>query len=189
MNKHGVVILSEDFPVPTRSIWRLLGHAARHPMLANGAPAPGFEELARAIFAVGAWMREVEHELGYPLCGDDHKAAELHPDEARLGVCPFCHLNDRSLAVGDDVWGICHSHQVRWKIPEGTEIGFFAFDGTEFWEASENPVREYPVVSPALLLEERAGGPVSWVKALVRKLFPKSEHEHNSLRTRDSVGA
>ncbi len=168
-----VVVLDERQPVPTRSLWKLLNWLAV-PADGRASPLGRDHDLARAYAAATTWLVGVERERGLPSFLENPDDLELGPEQAALGVCPFCHGNDGVLRVGEIAWGICRRHQTRWKCDRAFPEDSFSPDGEGRWEGDAVSAKGYSEVTP-VKLSARAGAPaVSPVRSLAAKLISLS---------------
>lgn len=108
MSKKKFVVLGPGHPFPLRALWLLL-ESHEIPSDEDGFARPGCEDMLRAHQAVAHWFAEVNgrEDLSF---SDNDTPIELHRDQARIGVCPFCFQNDGHQDEGDeDYWGFARS--------------------------------------------------------------------------------
>jgi hypothetical protein len=138
MAKDKFVILGPNHPVPLRALWLLLD-SHDIPSDEDGFPLPGTESILRAHQAVARWFAEVNgpEDLSFL---DDSTPIELHRDQARIGVCPFCYQNDGHQEEREvEYWGFCTKHRTRWRV-EASKIGYMAY------AAPPRPIGDFSVV-------------------------------------------
>lgn len=158
MSNEKVILLNPEHPIPTKALRRILKEVAV-PVGALGIPEPGAEDLARARATVDAWLFAAERELVGRSPGVAKGLAEIDPEQAAFGVCPYCLGNDGHLSFGDDHWGVCHQHGTRWRFDtELLEKYSFRMNAGDSIDDEECPVRGYFEVDPVMLLTGQGGG-------------------------------